>query len=364
MSSTIKDVAKRAGVSLSTVSLVINQKKNVSEETQKKVQKAIEELNYYPSRSAKGLPSKKSGNIGFILTDDHFSRAEPFYTKIFLGSEYEARKFNYYILLTTVEKKYTRKTIPQFLLERNVDGVVLAGRIPQGLITNIQQYELPMVFIDYLPSDDAVLYSAVLIDNEEGAKLAVNHLLACGHRDIAFIGGDITHPSIESRFLGYRKNLEKAKIRLRDELIVIDEPYTGEKDGYHALCKLMSRNHPFTAVFAANDAMAFGAYQCLKEKNIRIPDDIALVGFDDVDVAWQMEPKLTTIRVNKEEIGVLAVNIMVDMIQKQKKSLGKTIVPVELIVRQSTINNASSLLKKEVMVAKSISYTKTSLTNQ
>ena len=137
MSPTIKDVAKKAGVSLSTVSLVINDKQNVSEATIRKVQQAIQELNYHPRRSAQVLASKKSGNIGFILTNDHFSRAEPFYTKIFLGSEFEARKHNYYILLTTIENKFSKKSIPRFLLEKNVDGVILAGRVPESLVNYI-----------------------------------------------------------------------------------------------------------------------------------------------------------------------------------------------------------------------------------
>lgn len=334
MSPTIKDVAKRAGVSLSTVSLVINRKKNIKEETVRKVQQAIEELNYHPRRSAQGLASKKSGNIGFILTNDHFSRAEPFYTKIFLGSEFEARKHNYYILLTTVENKFNKKYIPRFLLERNVDGVILAGKIPAGLINYIHKHDLPMVFIDYFPAKGK--FAAVLMDNVVGARQVVTYLIGKGHRHIAFIGGDISHPCIQERFRGYKQALQKSNISFNENLVVTDELYTSDVDGYNAMGKLLKRNVPFTAIFAANDAMAFGCLQCLKERNIKVPAQIALVGFDDVDVAIQMEPHLTTVKVDKEEMGAIAVKSIVDMITNDKKTLGKILVPIELIIRQST----------------------------
>lgn len=334
MNPTIKDVAQRAGVSLSTVSLVLNRKKNVSEETVKRVQQAIAELNYHPSRSAQGLASKKSGNIGFILTSDHFSRAEPFYTKIFLGSEFEARKHNFYILLTTVEQRFDKKSIPRFLLEHNVDGVILAGRVPDKLISYIEQLELPILFIDYFPPIGS--FPAILIDNVAGAKQATQHLIDKGHRQIAFIGGDISHPSIHDRFLGYKQTLEENNIPYDEKLVVVDEDYPGDKNGYSAMCKLRKRRASFSAIFAANDAMAFGGMQCLKEKAIKVPEQIALVGFDDVDVSWQMEPPLTTVRVNKEDMGALAVKNLADLISSNKKSLGKILVPVELIIRNSS----------------------------
>ena len=218
MGATIKDVAKRAHVSLSTVSLVINKKKNISKDTIDKVQRAIDELDFHPRHSARGLASKKSGNIGFILIDEHFSRAEPFYTKIFLGAEFQARQHNYYILLTTVEKKFTKKSIPRFLLERNVDGVILAGHVPNELITYItKNYKIPVVYIDYYPPKGRSF--AVLIDNDEGARLAVEHLVEKGHKEIAFIGGDFMHPSMYSRYLGYIQALTNAGIQLNEKIV-------------------------------------------------------------------------------------------------------------------------------------------------
>ena len=180
MAVTIKDVASRAGVSLSTVSLVLNNKHNVSEETRLKVQQTIDELKYHPRRVARGLASKTTGNIGFIVTENHFSRAEPFYTKVFLGTEFEARQHDYYVLLTTVKKSFRRSQhIPRFLLEKNVDGVILAGTIPTSLIDYIRETDLPFVMVDYLPKSGPC--SAVLIDNFEGAYRAVTHLITGLH---------------------------------------------------------------------------------------------------------------------------------------------------------------------------------------
>ncbi|MDZ7292469.1 MAG: LacI family transcriptional regulator, partial [candidate division KSB1 bacterium] len=322
-----------AKVSEATVSLVLNQKTNVREETRQRVLKAIQELNYHPKRAARGLATRKSGNIGFILTDDHFSRAEPFYTKIFLGTEFEARKHNYYVLLTTVSKTFSADEIPRFLLEKNVDGVILAGHVPVKLVDYIQKQELPVVLVDFNVPRSRV--STVLIDNERGAYEAVKHLIHHGHQLIAFIGGDISHPSISERLQGYRRALEENKIGFNPAHCITDEIYTGSEDGYKAACKLLAVTPRPTAIFAANDAMAIGAIKCLKEHGLRVPEDVAVIGFDDIEDDFHVEPHLTTMRVFKEELGALAVRRIVEMIETTNPSITTNHVPVELVVRES-----------------------------
>jgi len=338
MTPTIKDVASKAGVSLSTVSLVLNNKKNVSEETRLNILSAIEELNYYPRRVARGLASKTTGNIGFILTDDHFSQAEPFYTKIFLGTEFEARKYHYYVLLTTVDKSFRRnKHIPRFLLEKNVDGIILAGRVPSGLIDYVRETGLPFVIVDFLPKSGPV--STVLIDNLQGAYKAASHLIQSGHKRIAFVGGDMGHPSLKERFEGYKKALLDSGISVDENLIVSDEPYTALHDGYEAMCKLLKREVSFSALFAGNDAMAQGCIRCLRENDIPVPEKVSVVGFDDIESDLQIEPNLTTVHVDKVELGAVAIRRLVEMIDKGELVQGKTILPVELILRRSTGDN-------------------------
>jgi len=336
---TIKDVARQAGLSLSTVSLVINNSGNVSEETRNKVLRVVKELGYHPSRTAKGLASKTSGNIGLILTGDHFFQAEPFYTKIFLGTEFEARQHNYYILLTTVGKDFNPKdSVPRFLLEGNVDGVIIAGRVNEKLISYIENLHIPVILIDYELRRKRV--PAVLADNRRGAQLAVSHLLSCGHRSIAFIGGDLDHPSIAERFAAYRETLIENGITPDDTLIVTEEMDTGIQNGFNAARTILNRGGMATALFAANDAMAIGCLQYLRQIGVRVPHDIGLVGFDDIEMSSHVEPRLTTVRVFKEEMGKIAVQRLVDMINSKTQTVVTMHVPVELVVRESTVGGS------------------------
>lgn len=332
---TIKDVARQAGLSLSTVSLVMNQSGYVSNETRARVLHVVKELGYHPSRVARGLASKTSGNIGFILSDDHFSTAEPFYTRIFLGSEFEARNHNFYILLTTVGGQTGNDgTIPRFLLEGNVDGVIIAGKISVKLVEYIERLGLPLVLVDYeLPGKRI---SSVLIDNRKGAHLAVQHLARLGHKRIAFIGGDIRHPSIAERLKAFQEALEELGLPLDERLVVTSESDTRLENGSAAAIKLYAQGGEPTAVFAANDAMAIGCMQHAKQRGLRIPDDLSIVGFDDIESATHVEPPLTTVRVFKEEMGTLAMQRLVSAVKSQTRTIVNTYVPVELIVRSST----------------------------
>lgn len=332
---TIKDVAKMAGLSLSTVSLVINKNGYVSEETRINVLRVVKELGYHPSRAAKGLASKTSGNIGFILSDDHFSQAEPFYTMIFLGTEFEARDHNYYILLTTVGKTFKEpQSVPRFLLERNVDGVIIAGKINPKLVDYVDRLGLPMMLVDYTFPKKRI--SSVLIDNRKGAHLAVQHLVNLGHREIGFIGGDIEHPSLAERFLAYKDCLVANGIAPNQNLMMTDEPDSGMKNGSSAIRRMLERDGKPTAIFAANDAMAIGCMQYVKQRGMKIPDDVAIVGFDDIVSSSHVEPRLTTIKVFKEEMGALAVRSLIESVKSKSRTVVNTYVPVELVVREST----------------------------
>jgi LacI family transcriptional regulator len=336
---TIRDVAMKAGLSLSTVSLVINNRGNVSPETRASVLKVVRELSYHPTRSARGLASRTSGNIGFILSEEHFSQAEPFYTRIFLGTEFEARDHKYYILLTTVGNQFdSDEYVPRFLLERNVDGIIVAGKVNEKLIAYMDSLGLPIVLVDY--ELKRTHHSAVLIDNWRGATLAVEHLLGLGHCRIAFLGGDIHHPSITERHEAYRYALEQAGVSPDPLYEVTDEEATSIEGGALAAQKLFASSAKPTAIFAANDAMAIGCMRHLKSLGLRIPQDVAIIGFDDIEVSSHVEPHLTTIRVLKEEMGKIAVQRIVDIINSKTKTIVTTRVPVELIVRESTVDSA------------------------
>ena len=186
MTITIKDVAKKANVSTATVSLVIHKHKRITETTRKKVLKTIDELDYRPSKVARGLVLQQTHNIGFLLTSDHFLRTEPFYTHIFLGAEFEARDHEYYVLLNTIPEQYNEKDcIPRFVKEKNVDGIIIAGKVPGQVIECLEASGIPLVFADYYPEQGN--YSTVLIDNTRGGELVANHFIGLGHEKIGFI---------------------------------------------------------------------------------------------------------------------------------------------------------------------------------
>ncbi|MGB2868550.1 MAG: LacI family DNA-binding transcriptional regulator [Bacteroidota bacterium] len=332
---TIEDVAKKSGLSVSTVSLVLNNKSNVRDQTRRRVLSVIADLNFHPYRSARGLASRASGNIGFILTEDHFSQSEPFYTKVFLGTEFEARNHNYYVLLTTVgPSAKEEKRIPRFLLEYNVDGVIIAGKIGTSWLDEIKARDLPVVLVDYESYRHDV--STVTMDNHAGARLAVEHLRKGGHTKIGFIAGDIRHPSIAARFEGFREECALQNLEVRKEWIISDQPGTGIENGIAAAARLFKNPDQIpTAVFAANDAMAIGCMQFLKGKKMKVPGDVAVVGFDNIEAGLHVDPRLTTLNVHKEEMGAIAVRRLVEMMRSETPAMTQTVTPVEIIVRES-----------------------------
>ena len=332
---TIKDVAKMANVSIATVSLVVHNHRRISQETKDKVLAIIEKLNYHPSPNARGLVRRKSGNIGFVLTDDHFLRTEPFYTHIFMGTEFEAHENEFYILLTTVAAKFKiTDPLPRFILERNVDGLIIAGKVPLPFINRLSKATFPIIFVDYSPYDKK--YSCVLVDNIKGGELATSHLIEYGHKKIAFIGGDIEHPSIKDRLNGYKNAIEKSGLELDENIIDIKEDYPGRTNGYNAAERLFKKDKAITAVFSCNDAMAVGAMQYMKDNGIRIPEDCSIIGFDDVVSDNAIEPALSTVRVPKMEMGTEAMKLMAHMLKNNTKENKKVLAPVELIIREST----------------------------
>jgi len=335
MAITIKDVAKAANVSIATVSLVMHNHRRISKDTKVKVMEVIEKLNYRPSRSARGLVSRRTGNVGFILTNDHFLRTEPFYTHIFIGTEIEARDHDFYILLNTIDSHFTEKDqLPRFILDKNVDGVIVAGKVSNILIDKLSSLSLPVVYIDYVPSNKNS--STVLVDNIMGGKIATNHLIKLGHRNIGFIGGDIEHPSISDRYKGYRQAIEAEGLPMGSNLIETLEDYPARTNGYNAAKRLFSINPDITAVFACNDAMALGVINYLKDRGLRIPQDISVIGFDDVVSESTVDPPLCTVKVPTVEMGMEAMKLISSHLKNFNGYPQKVMVPVELVVRQST----------------------------
>jgi LacI family transcriptional regulator len=332
---TIKDVAREAQCSLSTVSLVVNNRGYVKQETRERVLKVVKELGYHATRSARGLASKTSGNIGFILREDHFSQAEPFYTRVFLGTEFAASQHGFYVLLTTIKQDFgERDELPRFLLERNVDGLIVAGKVSLQFLSQASRFGIPIVLVDFEQRQKR--WPSVLIDNRAGAHAATRHLIALGHTNIAFVAGDIAHPSIKERLDGYQEILGEHSLPFQQHLVDTREPDTRIANGARAMARLLLAQPRPTAVFAANDALAIGCMQEIQGAGLRVPADIAVAGFDDIEVSALMHPPLTTVRVFKEDLGRQAIETLVEIIRGGSSTLVTKHVPVELIVRQST----------------------------
>lgn len=338
--STIKDVAAEANVSISTVSLVMNERDGVSPDTRDRVLETARRLGYVPTSAARHLVTQKTGNVGFVLRDDHFNRSEPFYTRIFLGTEFEARQQNLYVLLTTIPRKYDpAEHMPRFLKERNVDGIIIAGKVSRRFLDEVTRSDIPAVLVDFeVPS-----LPVISIDNQGGAAAAVSHLIEKGHRRVAFLGADMRHPSIVARLDGYRLALGHAGIAFDEDLLVVSpESEPIRQTGLVLAESLLEIESAPTAVFCANDALALGVLDFASKTGLQVPGDLAVAGFDDVPGSSTSRPALTTVRVFKEQLGEMALRALTDLLAEDAaeghfERGGHTIkVNTELIVRDST----------------------------
>ncbi|GMQ82621.1 MAG: LacI family DNA-binding transcriptional regulator [Rhodothermia bacterium] len=339
--STIKDVAAEASVAISTVSLVMNGKGYVSMDKRERVLKAARLLKYVPRQAARKLPMQSTGNIGFVLRVDHFARSEPFYTRIFLGTEFEAHNHKLYVLLTTIPKKFdpTLHT-PRFLDERNIDGLLVAGKVDPAFVSTVARAGIPLVLIDFQLDD----HPAVVIDNLQGARMAVEHLFSRGHELISFLGADMLHPSLKARLEGFQIAVSAAGLEISPPCIIVSD--SGEPDyetGFDLSQRLFACEPMPSAVFCANDALALGVLDQAAKRGIRVPEDLAVVGFDDVPRAEHNRPSLTTVRVYKEQMGELAMRYLHERMADYpanyinfERGSHTVRVPTELVIRASS----------------------------
>lgn len=338
MGVTIKDIAKMAGVSMSTVSLVISGKGYVSADTRMKVRKVIDEFNYKPSRPAQQLASNRTGNIGFIISDLHLSRSEAFYSRILLGAELEARNHDMYILLSTVGDKVDIPTnVPRFLNNKNVDGIIVAGGIVPELVNYINSLKIPCVLIDFQIEGSGL--DTVNIDNRNGIVQTVNHLLQDGVRRIGFLGGSYYHPSIKERFEGYQSAMSShglSEMAFNPDYHFLVEHETSVECGARGTAALLRKNPELEAIICANDTTAIGCLQYITRGTSKVKHEIRVTGFDDVFFAALSNPPLTTVHVPKVQLGVEGLKLLVDRIQNGKAVHQTRLIPVELVVRESS----------------------------
>ncbi|MCD6257937.1 LacI family DNA-binding transcriptional regulator [Candidatus Aerophobetes bacterium] len=324
----IKDVAKLAGVSPACVSLALNGKPYVSAKTKKRIYNAIEQLNYRPNIIARSLRNKKTHTIGLVLSDI----TNPFFPEIARGVETKAREYGFNVILCNTDADpLLEKNYIEVLLAKQVDGLILTSVRIMDDLDKYTKENCPLVFINRKPplSD----FDFVGIDNVASAKMAVEHLIKLGHRKIALIRGEPASWASFSRYEGYRMALKEAGIPYSDNLVKIG--YLRYESGYRAMESLLKGSPIPTAIFCANDIMALGAIDACVDRKVKVPQDLAIVGFDDIWVASLKNVQLTTVHQPRYEMGAKAVELMVERIIGKRKKTKRVILPTKLVIRRT-----------------------------
>lgn len=326
---TIKDVAQRAGVSVSTVSRVLNSRPYVAEELAQRVLQAIDELNYRPSRVAQRLRATDSRLIGVIFSDI----TNPFYIHVLRGIEHLLSHQGFSVLIGNADADQEREDAFLRLMQLEaIDGLIIAPTREDSLaIAEIVESGLPVVVIDRRVSTTDV--DTVLTNNFSGSLRAIQHLIALGHQRIGVISGPLHLTSGRERYNGYLQAMADANLKVESSLTRFGD--YRHSTGYELAWDLISQPDPPTALFVANNQMTTGALNAIHEAGRIIPDDIAVVGFDDLAWAISLNPPLTTVAQPTFDIGITAAKLLLDRIAKPDRPTRTVVLETELKVRAS-----------------------------
>jgi LacI family transcriptional regulator len=326
---TIKDVAREAGVSIATVSRVLNNVGPVDEATRKMVKAAARHLKYVPNSLGRGLSIRRTDAIGLLLPD----LFGEFFSEVIRGADETAQKFGYHLLVSSSHS--SREEIAGALktMRGRVDGlVIMSPDIDTQTLEQNLPHNHPVVLVN-CPVDNAS-FDSLNVDNYGGAFQMVKHLIGHGHQRIAIITGTPGNSDAVDRLRGFRDAMAEAGQPVDEDLIVAGE--FSETSGYEATRTLLGRAVRPTAIFASNDSMAIGALSALREQDVRIPQEIALAGFDDTPIGVFLSPALTSVRVDIYNLGVLAIrNVLEAVREKDAHKKRQTVLPTTLSTRES-----------------------------
>lgn len=324
---TIHQVAKLAGVSIATVSRVLNNEDLVSEELRLKVQKAIEQIDYHPNRAARNLRAGTVQKIGAIFSDI----SNPFFTSILTGIEGSLNEAGYVLIIgnTNADAKKEQQHIKAFY-EEGVAGMIIASSMQlSSQFQLIMDSGIPLLAIDRVP--EGLRVDTVTINNFEAARDATRYLLSLGHKKIAFIGGPNHISTASLRCAGYRRALEEAGNYAPE----IENGKFKQSGGFFAMEQLLEKSIKPSAVLVANNVMTLGALEAIHKHNLHIPDQIALVGFDDMPWATSLQPPLTVVAQPTFEMGEIAARLLIDRIKNPKDPIKQVMLETRLIIRES-----------------------------
>lgn len=331
MTVSIKDIARAMNISYSTVSRALNNSPRVKEETREHIQRVAVEMGYLPSAVARSLVTRHTNTIGIVVT----KITDLFFAEVIQGIEETALTFGQNVILTNSDGKPERELAAiQNLRERRVDGIILvaacADQESKRQLFTLSGLDTPIVIINNVHGEH-IGYS-IEIDNVDGGRQATRHLLDLGHRRIAHIAGPATEWDAVERQSGYEQALHQADLIVNPALIIRGD--SQPEGGLLAMQQFFSLADPPTAVFCYNDATALGAMQAAHAAGLRIPQDLSIVGFDDIALAPFFAPPLTTIDQHKREMGILAVQMVLDLLNN--KAVQDCVLPSRLVIREST----------------------------
>ncbi len=327
----IAEIARLAGVSKTTVSRVLNNKPDVKPETKGRIAELIRQYDFHPNASAKAISSRKGINtIGLIIPyDSNYIFGNPFNTEIMRGVTLETNAAGYHLMLC----HYRKEEYVAVYKQNRVSGFILVspGQDNLNMLDRIQEMGAPLVSTSRVPGMRGV--PSIEVDNVYGGSLAIEHLINLGHRRIGVIKGPSQLASSSDRFAGYCQTLARHGIPVDEALVA--HGYTSIESGYQATETLLRNNTDMTAVFAASDLMAIGVISAINQAGLSVPDDISVVGYDNIPLAGSLNPPLTTVDQHADEKGACAARILIDIIEGKEDKAGR-VIDVDLKVRGST----------------------------
>lgn len=330
MSYTMRDVAKKAGVSVATVSRIMNGKGEASPETIAKVNKVIEQLNYKPNLLAKRLSERKSNLIALLVP----TLNNPFFPELVREIEQEANKNGYQIYLCNSDDQ--REKVEYYLdsmVNHYVSGAIINSlHVDENDLSILEDRGIRTITIDRANFDHS--YSAITVDHKAGAQSAVNHLIQDNHcRNIIFISGPKDEKSAIDRLLGYQMALEQVEFPIQTNVVYGD---FDTESGYQLIQKLLMNDEKFDGIFSSNDAMAIGAIRACYEFGIQIPEQVKIVGYDNINMTSYLHPRLSTVDQCKEEIGALAIKELINLFNNRNEKPNHYELKPKLIIRESS----------------------------
>lgn len=337
MSYTIRDIALMTGVSKSTVSRVISGNGYTSEKVREKVLNAIEELRYRPNGVARAMVSQRTNNLGVIIYRQHYPIvSHPVYGKILDAILMKAESLNYSVFVTT--DKEMSLSSADFMLEKRVDGLILISRLSKEVIHYIDNFRVPYLMVNGTTDKNGVIQ--IINDDRKGGSIIADHFYQLGHRHFYIIAGPQEHRSHNLRLKGFLERIGQLGGAVLGQHIYFSPTSTFEDAyrGFSSKWDIFVNRRP-TAIFATNDLLALGAMKVLHEKGVKIPEDVAIAGFDNIDFAHMSYPPLTTIHVDKMKMGEDAVLLLDGLIHHESMNLEQIQYDPKLIIRNSTIGD-------------------------